>query len=153
MRVEQHIAVDAPPARVWDFITEPLNYPHFMAGITRWEVEGGKRTGLGARYAMRMKVGSVEVGGLIELVEFEPPYDIAWTSITGIDQRGRWRVRPREDGGTDVTLRLGYHAEGGERGRKPEALAASAEAAARAAGRGRRHALTAEKRPPDTPGM
>ncbi len=124
MRVEQHIAVDVPPARVWDFITEPLNYPHFMAGITRWEVEGGKRTGLGARYAMRMKVGSVEVGGLIELVEFEPPYDIAWTSITGIDQRGRWRVRPREDGGTDVTLRLGYHAEGGVLGVVTDRLAA-----------------------------
>ena len=124
MRVEQHIAVDVPPARVWDFITEPLNYPHFMAGITRGEVEGGKRTGLGARYAMRMKVGSVEVGGLIELVEFEPPYDIAWTSITGIDQRGRWRVRPREDGGTDVTLRLGYHAEGGVLGVVTDRLAA-----------------------------
>ena len=124
MRVEQHIAVDVPPARVWDFITEPLNYPQFMAGITRWEVEGAKRTGLGARYAMRMKVGSVEVGGLIELVEFEPPYDIAWTSITGIDQRGRWRVRPREDGGTDVTLRLGYHAEGGVLGVITDRLAA-----------------------------
>jgi uncharacterized membrane protein len=124
MRVEQHIAVDVPPARVWDFITEPLNYPQFMAGITRWEVEGAKRTGLGARYAMRMKVGSVEVGGLIELVEFEPPYDIAWTSITGIDQRGRWRVRPREDGGTDVTLRLGYHAEGGLLGVITDRLAA-----------------------------
>ena len=124
MRVEHQIAVDVPPERVWEFITEPLNYQHFMAGITRWEVEGPKRTGLGARYAMRMKVGSVEVGGLIELVEFEAPWDIAWTSITGIDQRGRWRVRPREDGGTDVTLRLGYHAEGGVLGVITDRLAA-----------------------------
>ena len=124
MRVEQHIAVDVPPERVWEFITEPLNYQRFMAGITRWEVEGGTRTGLGARYAMRMKVGSVEVGGLIELVEFEAPYDIAWTSITGIDQRGRWRVRAREDGGTEVTLRLGYHAEGGLLGVITDRLAA-----------------------------
>jgi uncharacterized membrane protein len=113
MRVEQHISVDAPAERVWDFIAEPLNYPHFMAGITRWDVEGERRTGMGARYSMRMKVGSAEVGGLIEVTEFDPPFDIAWTGITGIDQRGRWRVRPREDGGADVTLRLGYHAEGG----------------------------------------
>jgi uncharacterized membrane protein len=84
-----------------------------MAGITRWDVEGERRTGMGARYSMRMKVGSAEVGGLIEVTEFDPPFDIAWTAITGIDQRGRWRVRPREDGGADVTLRLGYHAEGG----------------------------------------
>ena len=124
MRVEQHIAVDAPPGRVWAFITEPLNYRVFMDGITRWEVEGERRTGMGARYAMRMKVGSVEVGGLIEVVEFEAPWDIAWTSITGIDQRGRWRVRPRADGGSDVTLRLGYHAEGGLLGVLTDRLAA-----------------------------
>jgi uncharacterized membrane protein len=124
MRVEQRIGVDVPPARVWDFITEPLNYQHFMAGITRWDVEGERRTGIGARYAMRMKVGSAEVGGLIELIEFDAPYDIAWTSITGIDQRGRWRVRPREDGGADVTLRLSYHAEGGLLGVLTDRLAA-----------------------------
>ena len=124
MRVEQHIGVDAPPEHVWEFITEPLNYRKFMAGITRWDVESEQRTGIGARYAMRMRVGSVEVGGLIEIVEFEPPYDIAWTSITGIDQRGRWRVRPRADGGTDVTLRLGYHAEGGLLGVITDRLAA-----------------------------
>jgi uncharacterized membrane protein len=113
MRVERQIHVDVPPRVVWDHISEPLNYPSFMAGITRWDVEGDKRRGMGARYAMRMKVGSAEVGGLIEIVEFEEPYDIAWTSITGIDQRGRWRLREREDGGTEVTLRLSYHAEGG----------------------------------------
>jgi uncharacterized membrane protein len=124
VRVEQHIAVDAPPERVWDFITEPLNYPHFMTGITRWDVEGERRTGLGARYSMRMKVGSVEVGGLIEVTEFDPPFEIAWTSITGIDQRGRWRIRPREDGGADATLRLGYHAEGGLLGVITDRLAA-----------------------------
>jgi len=124
VRVEQHIGVDAPPERVWDYITEPLNYQRFMAGITRWEVEGDKRTGLGARYGMRMKVGSVEVGGLIELTEFDSPYEIAWTSVTGVDQRGRWRLRPREDGSTDVTLRLGYHAEGGLLGVLTDRLAA-----------------------------
>ena len=42
---------------------------------------------------MRMHVGSADVGGLIEVVEYHPPGDLAWTSITGIDQRGRWRLR------------------------------------------------------------
>ena len=66
-----------------------------MAGITRWDVESEQRTGLGARYAMRMKVGSAEIGGLIEVVEFDEPYEIAWTGVTGIDQRGRWRLHER----------------------------------------------------------
>lgn len=124
MRVERRVAVDAPPATVWAFITEPDNYRQFMSGITRWDVESEQRSGLGARYAMRMKVGSAEIGGLIELVEFDEPYEIAWTGVTGIDQRGRWRLRQLGGGGTEVTLRLGYHTEGGLRGAIAERFAA-----------------------------
>jgi hypothetical protein len=37
-----------------------------------------------------------EIGGLIEVVEWDEPCDLAWTSVTGIDQRGRWRLRARD---------------------------------------------------------
>src|SRR4029078_4051986 len=84
-----------------------------FVGVTRWEVEGRRKQGLGTRYRMLMEVGSAQVGGLIEVVEYEEPTDLAWTSITGIDQRGRWRVRVQEDGTTRVTLRLSYHSPGG----------------------------------------
>jgi uncharacterized membrane protein len=57
---------------------------------------------------MLLRVGSAEVGGLIELVEFAEPCDIAWTSVTGVDQRGRWRLRETADGRTKVELRLAY---------------------------------------------
>ena len=52
-----------------------------------------------------------EVGGLIEIVEWEPSREMAWTSITGVDQHGRWRLRERADGAgasTHVELRLSY---------------------------------------------
>ena len=113
MRVEEQIVVETPSERVWEFITEPSNIRRYLTGITRWEVEGEKQSGLGARYSMRMHVGSAEVGGLIEVVEWNPPCDMAWTSVTGLDQRGRWRLRERERGRTTVTLRLTYQAPGG----------------------------------------
>ena len=59
-----------------------------------------------------MRVGSAEVGGLIETVEFRPERDLAWTSVTGIDQRGRWRLREGRDC-TRVELRLQYGVAGG----------------------------------------
>ena len=62
---------------------------------------------------MRMRVGSAEIGGLVEVVEWDEPCDMAWTSVKGIDQRGRWRLREQEDGTTKVTLRLAYQAPGG----------------------------------------
>src|SRR4051812_41374310 len=113
MRVEQEIVVNAPRPAVWDFITDPANYTDFFAGITRWEVSGRKRRGCGARYQMLMRVGSAEVGGLIEVVEFEEPGDMAWTSVMGLDQRGRWRLRERGPSRTCVMFRLSYHAPGG----------------------------------------
>ena len=113
MRVAVHTRIDAPRQRVWDYIVDPDRHIEFMEGMTQWEAAGAQRTGLGARFAMRMRVGSAELGGLIEIVEFDPPCDLAWTSITGLDHRGRWRLRPRDGGCTDVELRVTYYAPGG----------------------------------------
>jgi uncharacterized membrane protein len=96
---------------VWEFVADPRHYLHFMSGVTRWEVSGERSQGAGARYRMLMRVGSAEVGGLIEVVEFEPGRELAWTSVTGIDQRGRWRIRER-GGASRVELRLQYGVAG-----------------------------------------
>ena len=108
MRVGASIQVSAPADAVWAFIADPARYLHFMSGITRWEVVSDDATGLGARYRMLMRVRSAEIGGLVEVVEWEEPRDMAWVSVTGIDQRGRWRLRERRFGRTDVELRLSY---------------------------------------------
>jgi uncharacterized membrane protein len=113
MRIAEHVDVAAPASLVWAQVSDPSRVLHFFAGVTRWEVDGGRRTGLGARYRMLLRVGSAEVGGLIEIVEFAPERDLAWTSVTGVDQHGRWRLRPLVDGGTRVELRLQYGVAGG----------------------------------------
>ncbi len=112
MRLEEQTTVDAPSERVWEFIAEPSNFHRHLPSITRWDVEGDRPNGLGARHSMRMRVGSAEVGGLIEIVEWDPPCDVAWNSVTGLDQRLRFRLR-ENDGRTTVTLRLSYAAPGG----------------------------------------
>lgn len=113
MRVGAAIDITAPPAAIWAFVDDPSRYLHFMAGITRWEVVSDHATGLGARYRMLMHVGSAEVGGLVEIVEHTPGRDLAWTSVVGVDQRGRWRLRDtHRDGVTRVELRLSYGVAG-----------------------------------------
>ncbi len=113
MRLSESVQVSAPPQAVWDFLAEPDNYLRFMSGVTRWEVVGDKRSGLGARYRMLLRVGAAEVGGLIEMVEFAEPNDMAWTSVTGVDQRGRWRIRDARDGRARVEFRYAYGVAGG----------------------------------------
>src|SRR5436305_11539444 len=113
MRLEECVEIRAPREVVWDAIADAENHPLFMAGLTRWDVKSGPEMSKGSRIDMRMAVGSAQVGSLIKVVECDAPADMAWTSVTGIDQRGRWRLRERGDNCTMVALRLAYQAPGG----------------------------------------
>ena len=114
MRVEADIEIGAPAELIWKQVSNPSRYLDFMSGVTRWEVASEERSGAGARYRMLLRIGSAEVGGLIEIVEFVEPTDLAWTSVTGVDQRGRWRLReqPGDSPRTKVELRLAYGVAG-----------------------------------------
>lgn len=106
MKATAGTVVSAPIEAVWAVVSDPDRVLSFMSGITRWEVESKQRAGLGARYRMLLRIGSAEVGGLIEIVEWDPPRELAWTSITGVNQRGRWRLRAVSPGRTRAELRL-----------------------------------------------
>ena len=47
------------------------------------------------------------------MVEFDEARDLAWIGITGITQRGRFRLRDSADGRTSVSFRMTYEAPGG----------------------------------------
>jgi uncharacterized membrane protein len=112
MRVSAQTHIAAPPEKVWSLVSDPERALSYLSGMTRWEVASDRPTGLGARYRMLFRIGSAEVGGLIEVVEWEEPHDLAWTSVTGIDQRGRYRLREARGGFTSAELRLAYGVAG-----------------------------------------
>jgi uncharacterized membrane protein len=47
------------------------------------------------------------------VVEFDECRDLAWVGITGVNLRGRIRLRDAAEGKTKVTFRLSYQAPGG----------------------------------------
>ena len=112
MRVQRQCVIDADRDTVWKYVSDPQCYPEFIASLERWETETEGTAGKGARYTVHWKVGSVPIGGVIEVVEFDPPRELSWIGITGVSQRGRFRLRNTDDGRTRVTFRLAYESAG-----------------------------------------
>ena len=112
MRVEESIRVAASRDRVWELVSLPERYSEFMVGWSWEPIRGEPSSGLRARFWLNVQVASTDLGGVVELVEFDPPHELAWTNVSGIDNRGRWILRDRGDE-TEVTLRFSYQVPGG----------------------------------------
>ncbi|WP_292989324.1 SRPBCC family protein [Mycobacterium sp.] len=113
MRVDRSSVIAADRDVVWKIVSDPDRYPSFMSRLERWESANDQALGVGARYHVHWKIGSVPVGGLMEVVEFDERRDLAWVGITGITLRGRIRLRDAGNGQTKVIFRLSYQAPGG----------------------------------------
>ena len=113
MRLERRVVVDADRDAVWKRVSDPACYPEFMANIERWETITDGPVTVGSRFTVHWKVGSVPVGGTVEIVEFDHDRDLAFNGITGVTVRGRFRLRDADDGRTKVVFRLAYEAPGG----------------------------------------
>ena len=112
MRVQRQCVIDADRDTVWKVVSDPGCYPEFMASLERWETVTDGPRGVGARYTVHWKIGSVPIGGSVEVVEFDQPRDLSWIGITGVSQRGRFRLRETDDGRTKVDFRLAYESAG-----------------------------------------
>ena len=113
MRVERLRVIDADRHAVWKVVSDPDCYPEFMASLERWETVTEGPVRLGARYTVHWKIGSVPIGGVVEVVDFDLARDLAWIGITGVSLRGRFRLRDTDDGRTNLTFRLAYESAGG----------------------------------------
>jgi uncharacterized membrane protein len=113
MRVERRALIDTGRDSVWKFVSNPDCYPQFIASLERWETRTDDPMKIGSRYTVHWKIGSVPIGGMVEVVEFDEGRDLAWIAITGVSHRGRFRLRETEDGRTEVTFRLAYESAGG----------------------------------------
>lgn len=123
MRHSQKIKIERPPADVFKLIGDPARYPSFLAGMTTWKPVTEQTQGVGARFRILMKVGSVEVGGIVEVNRWEDDVCIEWTAVQGLRQSGRWLLSPT-DNGTELSIELDSDIGGGLIGKFVERLAA-----------------------------
>ena len=158
MRIEEQVVIAAAPDVVWELIADPVALGELDDGVIVEADRPGDPPGVRSRYRAMLRVGPVPVGGEVEIVEFAAGRELAWASLTGIDQRFRLRVRATGDGRTRLILRFGYTSPGAlgviadlaafgqVRGVMRDLLKAVAVEAERRA-RGRRRATRSTRRP------
>ena len=112
MRVEESVTVAAPREQVWELLKDPAGYAALLEWASFTPVDPEREPGTGARYDVRIEIGSASVGGVVEIVEYDPGCDVVWTSVTGVEQRGRLRLRGEPGDRTRLTMRLSYGAPG-----------------------------------------
>jgi uncharacterized membrane protein len=112
MHIEETIRIGAPRDAVWRWVSQPERYDEFMLGSHWAPVPGEPTSGPRARFQITIEVRSIDLGGVVEVVEWDPPHELAWTNITGIDQRGRWVLRDCGEN-TEAMVRVSYQVPGG----------------------------------------
>ena len=110
-RLHRSLLIAREPQVVFALISDPDRASEFFVGLTRWESRSRRRRGLGARFKVLMRIGSIEAGGLVRITGWRPDELIEWESEAGITQRGRWVVRPAT-GGTELHLEIEFELEG-----------------------------------------
>lgn len=119
--LRQRVAIERDIDEVFALVSDAARYPEFFKGLTKWTLLS-ERPGLGARYRVLMKVGSIEAGGTVRVDEWTPPERIGWAWEQGLHQWGRW-ILSRTSRGTELTLETSFHLSGGPAGLLVERLA------------------------------
>lgn len=107
------VEVDAPPERVWEVISNPVNLPHWDRHIVR--VEGVPASGLseGVRYVTVMRLMAVRAKVRAEVLEWEAPRRSTIRLTGALDATVTSTVDPLDRGRSRLEHVVEYRFRGG----------------------------------------
>jgi uncharacterized membrane protein len=104
------IKADAPTC--FDYITDPTNVPGCMAGITRYQPQGTKDRGKGARFDSVADIGGRKFETVLAITDWKDGERMTVSSSSGLKLKASWLFEEFDDGTTDVTLVNEYEPPG-----------------------------------------
>jgi len=102
-KIKKTVLIAAPPAEVFTLIAGIEDMPRFSASIT-----GVTRVSEN-NYLWQVKLKSIPLEWNAVIDKIEKPEYLSWHSISGLDNRGEYRLEEQQDGTTMVTLLIEYH--------------------------------------------
>jgi uncharacterized protein YndB with AHSA1/START domain len=97
--LEQSVRIAAPPARVWELVSDVCRMPEWSPQVTSTRLRSGFDLGLGAEFTNRNREGELEWTTHAEIVSFDPEREL---SFKVAENWAIWSFRLQADG--DGTL-------------------------------------------------
>ncbi len=99
--IEHEIDIEANRTAVFALVSRVKDFVHYSDAIeTIAQLEDG-------RYRWRVRIAGLPLSFDVEVTESTPPERFAWRSLSGVPNRGCYRLTPIE-GGTRIHLTLEY---------------------------------------------
>ena len=111
-RAEAVITINAEAPTCFDYVTNPTNVPGFMAGITRYEPQGTKDRGKGARFDSVADIAGRKFETVLAITDWKDGERMTVSSSSGLKLKASWLFEEFDDGTTDVTLVNEYEPPG-----------------------------------------
>jgi carbon monoxide dehydrogenase subunit G len=121
--VAAQLALGAPPAAVWSYVTDPDKFAAYVEGYGGGRVTTANRTGLGARYEWTGRTGPLRITAREEVVEWCEGRRVAyWGRIAATSFRSAMEVEPDEEGCSLLRIEIDYRLPARLGGRALDAL-------------------------------
>jgi carbon monoxide dehydrogenase subunit G len=107
MKVERKIEVAATPTEAFTKLSDVKLLSSLLAGLMDWYPTDEPN-----KFRTVFRAGPAPLGGEIELEFWPESGSVVWHSTRGVHQIGRFLIR-QKDIGSEITLRIYYHLDGG----------------------------------------
>lgn len=99
--IETRAVLPADPDTVFAMLRKVEDFPQYTSAVETVTHLGDER------YRWQVRVAGVQYQWVVEIVQSEAPERLAWKSVTGIANTGRYHLSPVR-GGTDLRLVIDY---------------------------------------------
>jgi uncharacterized membrane protein len=99
--IEHSEIINAPPERVFELLRRIEDFADYTDLIRSNDSLGGNR------YRWHVRAVGMDWAFDVMVTEIQPPYVLAWESLDGVKNQGRYRLREVPEG-TEVALTLSY---------------------------------------------
>jgi uncharacterized membrane protein len=114
IKIEKEIA--APVETVFAYVDDHKNTTKYMKGLTKWAPTTDVVHGKDAEFEVVMKAGPKDLGSVVHITAWTENKTIAWKSVDGFKQTGKWAFTKKGDK-THVVFDMEYDLGGGIAGK------------------------------------